>query len=76
MPDMPDMIERNRVGHKVARGPALGELVIESSPGPIAAEPVSIFRGPGRKITKGPVWNNPRPVLQDRYDDDLPPRAA
>jgi hypothetical protein len=73
---MPDMIERNRVGHKVARGPALGELVIESSPGPIASEPVSIHRGPGRKVTKGPEWNAPRPALADQYDDDPPPHAA
>ena len=36
---MPDMIERNRVGHKVARPPAMGELVIESSGPPVASEP-------------------------------------
>jgi hypothetical protein len=50
--------------------------VIESSPGPVASEPVSIHRGPGRKVAKAPTWNNPRPALADQYDDDLPPRAA
>jgi hypothetical protein len=68
---MPDLMKR-----KVARPPALAPLVVESSPGPVASEPVTIFRGPGRKVTKGPQWNAPRPVLQDQYDDDLPPRAA
>ena len=73
---MPDMIERNRVGHKVARGPALGEMVIESRQAPVVAEPISIHRGPGRKIAKAPTWNAPRPALADQYDDNPPPRAA
>jgi len=72
---MPDMIERNRVGHKVARGPALGEMVIESRQAPVVAEPISIHRGPGRKVTKAPPWNAPLPPLADAYDDE-PPRAA
>jgi hypothetical protein len=53
----------------------LGALVVESSPGPIASEPVTIFRGPGRKVAKGPEWTAPRPPLADKYDDDLPPAA-
>jgi len=72
---MSDMIERNRVGHKVARPPALAPLVIESREPPIASEPASIHRGPGRKVAKGPAWNAPRPALADVYDDDLPPAA-
>ncbi len=69
---MSDLMNR-----KVARGPALGELVVESSPAPVVAEPISIHRGPGRRVTKAPTWNNPRPALADSYpDDDLPPRAA
>jgi hypothetical protein len=72
---MPDMIERNRVCHKVARGPALGEMVIESREPPIVAEPISIYRGPGRRVTKGPTFNAPRPPLADVYDDDPPPAA-
>jgi hypothetical protein len=69
------MIERNRVGHKVARGPALGELVIESRQAPVVAEPISIHRGPGRKVARAPTFNAPRPALADVYDDDLPPAA-
>jgi hypothetical protein len=61
---------------KVARPPALAPLVVESSPGPVSSEPVTIFRGPGRKVAKGPAWNAPRPPLADNYDGDLPPRAA
>jgi hypothetical protein len=64
------------MGRKVARPPALGELVIESMPAPVVAEPISIFRGPGRRVAKGPAWNAPLPPLVDRYDDDEPPRAA
>ena len=51
-------------------------LIIESLPAPVVSEPISIFRGPGRRVTKAPTWNNRRPALADNYDDDLPPRAA
>ncbi len=69
-------MEHRGPGKPVARQPALCPTVIESRPAPIAAEPASVLRGPGRKVTKGPVWNAPRPPLVDRYDDDEPPRAA
>jgi hypothetical protein len=61
---------------KVARPPALGEMVIESLPAPVVAEPFSIFRGPGRRVARGATWNAPRPPLADVYDGDEPPRAA
>ena len=73
---MPNMIERNRVGHKVARPPALGEMVIEGSPSPVVAEPISIFRGPGHRVQRGATWNAPRPELADNYDDAAPARRV
>jgi hypothetical protein len=69
-------VEHKGPGKPVARAPALRPLVIESAPGPIASEPVTIFRGPGRRVEKAPTFNAPRPALADNYDDDLPPRAA
>ena len=68
-------MEHRGPGKPVARPPALAPLVVESSPCPIASEPATIFRGPGRRVTKGAEWNAPRPALADVYDDD-PPRAA
>ncbi|MGC1861545.1 MAG: hypothetical protein WA733_10580 [Methylocystis sp.] len=69
-------MEHKGPGKPVARPPALAPLVVESSPGPIASEPVTIFRGPGRRVAKAPTFNAPRPALADRYsDDDLPPAA-
>jgi hypothetical protein len=68
-------MEHRGPGKPIGRPPALAPLVVESSPGPIASEPVTIFRGPGRRVTKAPTWNNPRPALADQYDDDLPPAA-
>jgi hypothetical protein len=72
---MPNMIDRNRVGHAVARGPAPALTVVESRPAPVANEPASIHRGPGRKVAQGQPFNAPRPPLADNYDD-FPPRAA
>jgi hypothetical protein len=68
---MTDIMKR-----EVARAPALGELVIESRPAPVVAEPISIHRGLGHRVAKGQPFNAPRPPLADRYDDDEPPRAA
>jgi hypothetical protein len=66
----------NLMDRKVKRAPALAPLVIESREPPVASEPASIHKGPGRKVTKGPTFNAPRPTLADRYgDDDLPPAA-
>ncbi len=73
---MPNMIDRNRVSHAVARGPAPGLTVVESRPAPVANEPASIHRGPGRRVEKGPAFNAPRPPLADNYDDFPPPLAA
>ena len=70
-------MEHKGPGKLVARPPAPAPLVIESLPAPVIAEPISIHRGPGRKVAKGPTWNSPRPPLADRYEgDDDPPRAA
>ena len=67
---MTDLMKR-----QVKRPPLLAPLVIELREPPVASEPASIHKGPGRKITKGPTWNAPRPPLADVYDDDLPPAA-
>jgi hypothetical protein len=64
----------NLMGRKVARPPALAPLVVESRQAPVVAEPISIHRGPGRRVTKAPTWNAPAPALADNYDD-LPPAA-
>jgi len=66
----------NLMDRKVKRAPALAPLVIESREPPVASEPASIHKGPGRKVGKSPTWNAPRPVLADQYDDNPPPRAA
>jgi hypothetical protein len=68
-------MEHRGPGKPVARPPALPPLVVESSPGPIAGAPVSIFRGPGRRVERAAPVSLPRPELADDYDDE-PPRAA